>query len=252
MKKHVPYYRVSKDSFKSGKSKSEGLGLSAQESIVKHFFGDSIVKEFVETKSAKNITDRPILQEAIDYCLKNDCCLVIAKLDRLSRNVDDVRSIVKQLNGNISFCDIPCEGKIDMFTLTLFAALAERERLIIGLRTSQALQEKIKRGESWHNTEKRKQYEKDFILSGEMNKRSVEASKKKANENPHNLRAIRVILQDKIQNPNITLSEIANNLNKNKFFSSTGSKFYPTQVKRLLDRATRRTQEVSPFELTIK
>src|SRR5690242_897137 len=92
-RKYIAYYRVSKDSHKSGRSVSNGLGLEAQKQIVEHFYRDNIVKDFTETKSAKNITDRPVLQEAIKYCLDNDCWLVVAKLDRLSRSVDDVRFV---------------------------------------------------------------------------------------------------------------------------------------------------------------
>ncbi len=120
-----------------------GLGLQAQRDIVKHFYPD-IHREFVEVRSGKNIQDRPILAEAIEYCLKHDMVLVVAKVDRLTRSTKDGLDILDRLKGRIRFCDLP--GEPDKFMLTLFFAFAERERELISIRTKGALKSAKERG----------------------------------------------------------------------------------------------------------
>lgn len=122
-----------------------GLGLQAQRDIVKHFY-PSIHREFVEVRSGKNIEDRPILSEAIEYCLKHDMVLVVAKVDRLTRSTKDGLDILDRLKGRIRFCDLP--GEPDKFMLTLFFAFAERERELISIRTKGALKSAKDRGRS--------------------------------------------------------------------------------------------------------
>src|SRR5690242_4977342 len=209
-RKYIAYYRVSKDSHKSGRSVSNGLGLEAQKQIVEHFYRDNIVKDFTETKSAKNITDRPVLQEAIKYCLDNDCWLVVAKLDRLSRSVDDVRFVHVKLGKKVSFCDIPSDGEVDLFTITLFAAFAEREREMISLRTKQALAVKKEREGVWQKGNP------DFS-SGVAGRKGVEAIKKRAEANENSIRALKVIVSSKKEGMNYV--EIAKVLNENKFLT---------------------------------
>lgn len=122
-----------------------GLGLQAQRDIVKHFYPD-IHREFVEVRSGKNIQDRPILAEAIEYCLRHDMVLVVAKVDRLTRSTKDGLDILDRLKGRIRFCDLP--GEPDKFMLTLFFAFAERERELISIRTKGALKSAKERGRS--------------------------------------------------------------------------------------------------------
>ena len=219
---HVAYYRISKD---DGRSRSRGLGLEAQESIVKHFYRNTIVKEFTEVKSAKNIKERPILQDALAYCLANGCALVVAKVDRLSRNVDDCRLILQELKGNLLACDIP--GPIDKFTLTLFAAFAEREREMISLRTSQALQAKLKREGTW-------QKGNDLFKNAEFREKAYAANRLKASTNGNNVRATEIIALKKQEGFNFV--EIANYLNHKQFKTSKGKDFGPVQVQRLFDK----------------
>ena len=223
-RKYVAYYRISKDSYESGRSKSKGLGLEAQRQIVEHFYKDAIVKDFTETRSAKNISERPVLQEAIQYCVDNGCWLVVAKLDRLSRNTIDALSIVKRLNKKISFCDIPGEGEVDEFMITIFAAIAQRERELISLRTRQALQIKLKRDGKWQRGSKP-------FMDGSANKMSVAANRVKADSNENTIRAAQLILVKR--NAGMIYVEIAKLLNENRFLTPTGMSFYPTQVMRI-------------------
>lgn len=224
MRQYVAYYRISKDSHQSGRSLSKGLGLDAQNQICHHFHGASIKHEFTETKSAKNISDRPELKKAIALCLSTGSWLCVAKLDRLSRNVDDIRLIHKQLSGKISFCDIPSENEPDLFTITLFAAFAERERQLISLRTSQALKAKIKRQGPW-------QKGNPAFKDGSASKLSRIAVKQKAASNPNTIRATQLIIEKRLQN--LSYQQIADILNKNLFLSPNGLSFGPSQVFRI-------------------
>lgn len=224
MRTYCAYFRTSKDSFKAGKSKSNGLGLEAQESIVRHFYKDSIVKEYTEVKSAKNISERPILQQAINFCIQEKCWLVVAKLDRLSRNVDDIRFIHKKLNRKISFCDIPSENEVDLFTITLYSAFAERERELISLRTSQALQAKLKREGKWNHGS-------ELMNNGSLNKLAVKVIKQNAASNENSIRASELI-SSKL-NEGFTYTKIANLLNQKKFLTPNGYLFHPAQVQRI-------------------
>lgn len=136
--KYCSYLRVST----KGQGDS-GLGLDSQRQIIGYFY-PKVEREFIEVKSGKNVTERPILAEAMDYCIKNDMVLVIAKVDRLTRSTKDGLDILDRLKGRIRFCDLP--GEPDKFMLTLFFAFAERERELISIRTKGALQSAKGRG----------------------------------------------------------------------------------------------------------
>lgn len=223
MSTYVAYYRISKES-KSGQKEKRHLGLEAQKAIVNHYY--DITKSFTEIKSAKNITERKELQKAIEYCKSNGATLVVAKIDRLSRSVDDCLYIYKTLNKRVRSCDIP--GEIDKFTLTLYAAFAERERELISIRTSQAVNAKIKRGEKWSTGNK------DYI-NGVVAAIGRKAASDKAKTDVNNIRAISVI-KDKI-NTGMNYSQIAEHLNANGFKTSRNNEFRAEQVKRLYERA---------------
>lgn len=130
MKKFINYFRVSTQ--EQGKS---GLGLEAQERAVKEITDNGIVIEsFTEIESGKK-NNRPILQKAIDMCKLHDATLVVAKLDRLSRNVYFVSSLMES---KVKFICADFK-EVDNFTLHIFASLAERERKMISERTKAGL-----------------------------------------------------------------------------------------------------------------
>ncbi|MFK7983226.1 MAG: recombinase family protein, partial [Saprospiraceae bacterium] len=137
MKNYIAYYRVSTE-----KQKKSGLGLESQKAIIQHFSEidkATIVKEFTETESGKAIDNRPQLQQAINYCLKNGYTLIVAKLDRLSRDVEHIFQIKKKLGKLFISCDLP---NTDSLTLSIFAGIAQRERELISIRTKLALKAK--------------------------------------------------------------------------------------------------------------
>lgn len=225
MKKYAAYYRVSKDSYESGRSLSKHLSFDGQKSIGEHFCRGAIEKEYYETKSAKNITERPVLKDAIDYCLKNGYWLFVSKLDRLSRNVDDVRAILKRLNNRVTFGDIPSEGEADIFTITIYAAFAERERELISIRTRAALQQKIKR---------EGQYAFGNPNIREVGKLGTRAVMEKARMNENSIKAFEVIKREKEKGTG--LQAIADMLNASTFVSPNGGKFHPIQITRIADK----------------
>ena len=135
----IAYYRVSTD--KQGKS---GLGLEAQKAAVNQWLngGDwSLLGEFVEVESGKD-SCRPQLAAALRQCKLTGSTLVIAKLDRLSRNMAFLANL---MDGAVEFvaCDNPHATR---FTLHILAAVAEHEAAMISQRTRAALQAARERG----------------------------------------------------------------------------------------------------------
>ncbi len=125
---HVAYYRVS-----TARQGASGLGLEAQQAAVRGFLGEDWppIAEFVEVESGKR-EDRPKLAEALAYCHKHGCRLVIAKLDRLARNVHFVSGLMR---AGVPFiaCDIPNANNL---TIHILAAVAEDEARAISARTA--------------------------------------------------------------------------------------------------------------------
>ena len=120
IKKYVAYYRVS-----TKKQKRSGLGLESQKAIIEHFAEldkATIVKEYIEAESGKEIINRPKLQKAMNYCLDNNCVLIVAKLDRLSRDVEHIFQLKKKLGKLFISCDLP---NSDSLTLSIFAGIAQ-------------------------------------------------------------------------------------------------------------------------------
>jgi DNA invertase Pin-like site-specific DNA recombinase len=131
----VAYFRVSTD-----RQGSSGLGLDAQrESVSRYISGrGSLVAEYTEIESGKKDRNRPQLHAAIAECRKRRATLVIAKLDRLARNVAFIANLMES-GADFIAVDMP---QADRFTLHIFAALAEQERRMISARTKEALQRK--------------------------------------------------------------------------------------------------------------
>jgi len=139
IQRYVAYYRVSTQ--KQGRS---GLGLEAQQQAVRDFlqqFGGELVAEFKEVESGKR-TDRPEFIKASDYAELSNAILLVAKLDRLSRDLHFVTSLQKR-GIKFKLCDLP---EIDNLTIHILAAMAEHEARMISVRTKQAMSEAQKRG----------------------------------------------------------------------------------------------------------
>ena len=220
MKKYVSYLRVS-----TQKQKKSGLGLEAQKAIIEHFAGldkAEIVGEFLETESGKDIENRPVLKQAIAFCNQHGYALIVAKLDRLSRDVEHIFKIQKQLGERFKSCDLP---STDSLTLSIFAGLAQREREIISIRTKQALKAKKEQGVTLGKPE-------NFSIEG---RRAGAASRREtAEQHPHNKRALSLILRCRANG--LSFSETAQELNANGFLTVRGKPYQKATVKVLFDR----------------
>ena len=141
MKQFAVYIRVS-----TRKQGSSGLGLESQKKICGEFIksqGGEQVAEFKDVESGTH-RDRKGLLAAIDYCKRNNCALVIAKLDRLARDVEFCFKVVNT-GIEIHFCDMPT---LNSLLLGVFASVAQYERELTSDRTTKALAAKKARGEA--------------------------------------------------------------------------------------------------------
>jgi DNA invertase Pin-like site-specific DNA recombinase len=128
----ISYLRVSTD-----QQSQSGLGIEAQRAAVEQYLngGDwTLLEEFVETESGKN-SARPQLAKALAHCKLTGAKLVIAKLDRLSRNVAFIANLMEQAVPFVA-CDMP---HAKPFELHIRASLAEEEARLISQRTKAAL-----------------------------------------------------------------------------------------------------------------
>jgi DNA invertase Pin-like site-specific DNA recombinase len=132
-KRFVTYFRVSTQ--RQGRS---GLGLDAQRETVNGYLNGgkwTIIDEFIEIESGKRSDNRPKLAEALSLCRIHDATLLVAKLDRLARNVAFISTLMES---GVKFvaCDLP---KANDLTVHIMAAMAEYEAEVIGKRTKEAL-----------------------------------------------------------------------------------------------------------------
>lgn len=144
MKQAVAYIRVS--TRKQGRS---GLGLEAQREAITRFAeteGLEIIAEHVEIQSGKGadaLDRRPKLRAALAQAKRAKCVVLVAKLDRLSRDVAFISGLMAQ---RVPFIVAELGADADPFMLHLYAALAEKERALISARTRQALGAKKAQG----------------------------------------------------------------------------------------------------------
>lgn len=129
--KFIAYYRVS-----TQRQAASGLGLDAQrDAVARHARAGQLLAEFTETESGKRADNRPQLQAALAECRHAHAVLLIARLDRLSRNVAFIAALMES---GVEFvaCDMPQASRL---TIHILAAVAEHEREMISARTKAAL-----------------------------------------------------------------------------------------------------------------
>ena len=137
MDRAVAYYRVS-----TRQQRRSGLGIEAQRVAVKHFaevHGLQIISEYVEAETGKGadaLDRRPQLAGALSAARTARCPVVVAKLDRLSRDVAFIAGLMAQ---RVPFVVADLGPDVDPFMLHIYAALAEKERRLIAERTQSAL-----------------------------------------------------------------------------------------------------------------
>jgi DNA invertase Pin-like site-specific DNA recombinase len=215
--KFIAYLRVS-----TNRQGDSGLGLEAQRSAVKSFVGSmgpeaEILKEFVEVESAKGGVQRPVLAEAVRECKANGCTLLVAKLDRLSRNLHFITALQ---NSKVDFvaADNP---HATPFLIHILVAVAEHERNMMSSRTKAALDAARSRGVVFGNPRYKEAIPK-----------ANTAWKKLAADRNAELR--RIVTETMDVTRLTKLAEIANALNLRGIKTNRGCQFSATQVHRLL------------------
>jgi DNA invertase Pin-like site-specific DNA recombinase len=212
---YIAYYRVSTQ--KQGQS---GLGLDAQKAAVAQFTGNCnncVVGTYTDIESGKN-NERPELLKAIAQAKQTGAKLLIAKLDRLSRNAAFILTL-KDSGVNFVCCDMP---EANALTIGIMAIIAQQEREMISKRTKEALQAKLVRVGEWRKG----------VITAETHAKGQKAIKAKAASNQNTLRATNYAKTLKEQG--LTLQEIADRLNSEGHHSSTGKQYHRTSVNRLL------------------
>ena len=222
-RKYVSWRRVSTQ--KQGRS---GLGLEAQESIIKYFVDEAkgeLIADFHEVYTGKNLRGCVELQKAMEFAKKSDATLVVAKSDRF-RNLEQALEVYRLMDGNIYFCDVPmAEDKATYkFMLSLSWSLAEREAAITSLRTKQALQAKRDRGESIGNP--------NATISHDMRANSIATRRCDAQLNENNRKAYKLV--SLLRTMGKTPTEIARELNESGYKTSSGKQWQTIQVQRLI------------------
>jgi len=220
MKNYIAYYRVSRKI--QGIS---GLGMSAQKtSVEKYVAGQDgiILKEFTEVETGTNKRDRVEIHKAIQQAKNENAVLIIAKLDRLARNVSFVSSL---MDAGIEFVavDMPTANH---FTIHIFSALAEQEAKLISSRTKLALAELKKKGVKLGSPKN---------LTDEARNKGTKAIKENALNNDRNRQAQSIITNCKEKG--MSFREIANYLNELNFKTRYGKQFLPASVHQLYNRS---------------
>lgn len=147
LKPAIAYFRVS--TTQQGRS---GLGLEAQRAAVARFCeveGYELRGEFAEVETGKGcdaLERRPVLSAALAAARKGKCPVIVAKLCRLSREVAFISTLMAR---KVPFIVTELGADVDSFMLHIYAALAEKERTLISVRTKEALAAKKARGERW-------------------------------------------------------------------------------------------------------
>lgn len=236
MKKYVAYYRVS-----TQKQGNSGLGLQAQKNAVANYISDNgnLVGEFTEVETGTRKKKRVEIYKAIELAKANKAILIVAKLDRLARDVEFTSAL---FNGGVEFicCDNPNANKL---TIQLLSVIAEHEAEVISKRIKDALQvkkDKIDKGIYINkdgstmtpvNGQVRLGNPNGF---GEYQKLGVQKIKENALNNKNNIQAMDVICSARKEG--MTFQAIADKLNKLQYTTRRGKKFNPIQVQRLFKK----------------
>lgn len=218
---YVPYYRVSTQ--RQGQS---GLGLEAQRAAV-HAFAPQLgqlLPEFIEIESGRK-NHRPQLLAAIDSARRKGATLLIAKLDRLSRNAAFVLTL-RDSGVDFVCCDIPDANTL---TVGMFAIIAQHERETGSKRTREALAAKKARGA---------QLGTPANLTAAAIERGRQVRQANAQENQQNRQAAR--LASLLHAQGFNNEQIAQELNESGYRTRRGKEFFRISVHRLLQRALKK------------
>ena len=215
----VAYYRVS-----TKKQGDSGLGLEAQETAVNTFADkngyDLVAPPFTEVETGTNKKTRPQLQAALNRCRELDATLLIAKLDRLARNVHFISGLMES---GVKFVavDMP---QVDNLTIHILAAVAEQEAKLISQRTKAALDAKRENVGEWRVSN----------LDDDARERGAASMQQNAIDAYKPVLFTAKLLRD----GGDSYARIAEQLNENGYRTRQGKDFKAMTVKRILDRAS--------------
>ena len=217
MNRYIGYYRVS-----TQKQGISGLGLEAQRTDVSRFISKDreLIAEYQDIESGKN-NNRPNLMKAIEECKKLGATLLIAKLDRLSRNAAFVFTLRDSKVDFVS-CDMPNANSV---TIGIMAVLAQDERERISSRTKAALSELKKNGKQLGSPQNLTDHSRAISLQ-------VRTQNAMMNENNRKAGALIVALQKEGK----TFYQITKTINELGFRTRTGKDFQQNQVQILFKR----------------
>jgi DNA invertase Pin-like site-specific DNA recombinase len=215
MKQAIPYIRVS--TAKQGRS---GLGLEAQLEAIARFAqaeGFELLPEHVEIETGKGadaIERRPILKAALDDARKAKAPVIVAKLDRLSR---DVAFVAGLMASRVPFIVAELGADADPFMLHIYAAFAQKERAEISRRTKVALAQAKARG----------------VELGKHGRNVLAPKNREAAQ--ERATALRSVFTAKLE-AGKSLRTIAAELNAEGVPTPKGGEWHLTSVKRMVDR----------------
>lgn len=219
--KYIAYYRVS-----TARQGASGLGLDAQQEAVRSYLNGGnwqLVAEVTEVESGKR-NDRPKLAEALRLCKLHGATLIIAKLDRLARNVAFISNLMES-GVDFTAVDFP---KANRLTVHILAAVAEHEREMISARTKAALQAAKARGQRLGGDRG------NFVAVRALGPAvSVATRSKKADDRA----ALVAPIVQELQAAGASLRTIAAELNERGIPTPRGGEWSAVQVKRVLERA---------------
>ena len=208
------YTELSPTRFKNFWQGRSGLGFEAQQSALQRFAeaeGYSFIETFTEVECGKHGDDhRPELARALERARKAKAPIIVAKLDRLSRDVHYISGLMKH---RVPFIVTELGVDTDPFMLHIYAALAEKERRMISERTKAALRAAKARG----------------VVLGGMTAKSLEYQRQ-ARERAEQLRDVFAELGD------VSARKTAGILNARRIPTPEGGKWYATQVIRVRKR----------------
>lgn len=216
----VAYFRVS-----TQRQAASGLGLEAQEASVNAYAtaaGLNVAVRFVEAETGTNKKARPQLAKALREAKARGAVLLIAKIDRLARNV---RFVAELMEAGVDFVavDMPDANRL---TVHVIAALAEHEARLISVRTKEALAAAKRRGTKLGKPEN---------LDREAQLRGAHAMRERAIRETSQAAALAELLHA----GGSSLREIARRLNEAGHTTRTGKTWGPVQVSRMLERSSK-------------
>ncbi len=219
--KYVAYYRVSTE--KQGRS---GLGLEAQEKAVQEYLnggGWKILASFKEVESGKH-DDRPELIKALAYCRSTGATLLVAKLDRLSRDAHFLLGLQK---ASVPFvaADMPQATEL---TVGIMALVAQEERKAISARTKAALAAAKARGVKLGTDN----------LTAEGSLKGQQASRKVRSAKSDQFAAVTLPIIEELLTEYPSLNKVAEQLNSRGILTARGNtgSWTAAAVSRIIQR----------------